>query len=224
MSMKYEKKSYIDVIKANKPEPMDYSVSFSNDRSRTKFIKKVERLVRMSMEYRDYIVFLRENVGMDACAFFSNVSKDTSKRIKIEVHHAPFTLYDICDIVLCKYEKSGLPINALDISDEVMMLHYKNMVGLVPLSKTLHEVIHSSDKLIIPATVIYGNYKTILQEYEKYDIPEYIYDKCDKLIEQTKMIKNDTFDVLKRKFIYIDVDGFQVPQKIEDENKEEGVA
>jgi len=220
MSIKYEKNSLIDIIKSTTPEPVDYSVSFSNDRSRTKFIKKVEKLIRSSMEYRDYIGFLRENVGMDACAFFSNVSKDTSKRIKIEVHHAPFTLYDICEIVLCKYEKSGLPINAMDIAEEVMLLHYKNMVGLVPLSKTLHEVVHSSDKLIIPANVIYGHYKLLLQEYEKYDIPDYIYDKCDKLIEQTKMLRDDSFDVLKRKFIYIDVDGFQVPQRIENEKKE----
>lgn len=112
MSVKYEKSDLIDVIRTSVPEALDYTVSFANDRSRSKFIKSCERLIRSSLEYRDYIQYLKENVGMDACAFFSNVNKDNNKRVRIEVHHAPLTLYDICDVVLRKYEALGSKICA----------------------------------------------------------------------------------------------------------------
>lgn len=219
MSVKYEKSDLIDVIRTSVPEALDYTVSFANDRSRSKFIKSCERLIRSSLEYRDYIQYLKENVGMDACAFFSNVNKDNNKRVRIEVHHAPLTLYDICDVVLRKYEALGSKLCALDIAEEVMNLHYKNMVGLIPLSKTLHEVIHSeSEKLIIPASVIYGDYKQFLKEYSEY-VTDGIYEKYEKLIRDSKLINESTYDVLKRKFTYIEVDGFTVPKRIETEEE-----
>lgn len=221
MSLKYEKSEFIDVIRTSIPKKLEYTVSFANDRSRTKFIKSVERLVRSSLEYRDYIQYLKENVGMDACAFFSNINRDNNKRVRIEVHHAPLTLYDICDTILKKYENLGMKICALDIAEEAMQLHYKNMVGLIPLSKTLHEVIHSdnSEKLIIPASAIYGNYKQFLKEYSDY-ISDFMYEKYEKLINDTKLINEHTYDVLKKKFTYIEVDGFMVPSRIETEEQQ----
>ena len=158
-------------LKLSAPQTMDYYVAISNDKERHKFIKRVEKIVRSSKEYRDYIQFLKEHVGLDKCVFFQNVTnggENKKSRISIEIHHEPFTLYEIVDTVLTKYQDEGLPINDLLIADEVLELHYNNQVGLVPLSKTMHEMIHNSTKVIVPLNMCYGiifrRHHTILRD------------------------------------------------------------
>ena len=222
------KKDLIDVVVIDKFEPMDYSLTIGNEREKTKIIKRIERHIRSSLEYRDYIAFLRENVGMDACAFFNNINKDTSRSLRIEIHHTPFTLYDYVKIVVQKYMAEGIPLNDLYIAEEVMNLHYKNQVGLIPLSKTLHLIVHgeNADKLIIPAYMIFGDYKQFIEEYQDY-MDDYDFTKVEEMIKKTKELKEDSYEILEKKYDYLKVDGFEIPQKIEKEEevkKEEQVA
>ena len=118
------------------PEDMEYTVTLNNAKDKVKFIKRCERTIRSSMEYRDYISYLKEYVDMNHCAFFNNVENGNGNRVRIEIHHEPFTLYDITNVVLNRFLKDGIPLNELYIADEVMKLHYENMVGLIPLSKS----------------------------------------------------------------------------------------
>ena len=46
-----------------------------------------------------------------------------------------------------------------------MDLHYKHHVGLVPLSKTNHELVHDG-KLFISENQIFGNYKQFVNNYD----------------------------------------------------------
>lgn len=222
-------KDLIEVVVIKDVEEMEYHVKLESDRDKAKLVKRIEKHIRSSMEYRDYIAFLRDNVGMDACAFFNNINKDSSKSIRIEIHHEPLTLYDYTRVVLEKYIKEGLPINDMMISEEVMKLHYQNQVGLIPLSKTLHLIIHgdNSEKLVIPAYMIFGDYSSFIEEYGDYlDDDDVIYDKIEKMIERTKEIKKNSFEFLEKKYEYLKVDGFEIPQKVDsdgemiEENKE----
>ena len=226
------KNDLIDIVVVKEIEDMEYHVKIESDRDKTKLIKRIERQIRSSQEYRDYIVFLRDNVGMDACAFFNNINKDSSKLIRIEIHHEPLTLYDYVRVVLEKYIKEGLPINDMMIGEEAMELHYKNQVGLIPLSKTLHLIIHgdNSEKLVIPAYMIFGDYSKFIEDYGDYlDEDDVIYTKIEKMIERTKEIKKNSFEFLEKKYEYLQVDGFEIPQKIDEngemieENKEDEV-
>ena len=45
---------------------------------------------------------------------------------------------------------------------------------------------------------------------------KHIKDKIEKMIENTRALNDKSFDVLKEKFTYITVDGFEMPVKIED--------
>lgn len=217
------KKSLIEVVVKDNIEEMQYELKIENDRAKTKLIKRIERYIRGSMEYRDYIAFLRENVGMDACAFFNNINKETSKSLRIEVHHTPYTLFDYVKVVLQKYIQEGLPINDMMISEEVMQLHYNNMVGLIPLSKTLHLIVHgnNSEKLVIPAYMVFGDYKKFINDYVEY-MDDYDIEKVEEMIKRTKELNEDSFKVLDKKYEYLKMDGFEIPQKIEtvEENKE----
>ena len=210
------KKDLIDVLVIDKPQDMEYQLTISNEREKTKIVKRMERIIRGSIEYKDYIAFLRENVGMDACAFFNNINKDTSKSLRIEIHHVPFTLFDITRIIVNKYMEEGLPLNELLMAEEVMKVHYSNMVGLIPLSKTLHLMVHgeNAEKVVIPAYMIFGNYKKFIEEYGDYMNDE-DFKKIERLIQRTKEIKESDYKFLEQHYDYIEVDGFKIPERIE---------
>lgn len=220
------KKDLIEVLVLDKPQDMEYQLTISNEREKTKIVKRIERYIRGSNEYKDYIAFLRENVGMDACAFFNNINKDTSRSLRIEVHHAPYTLFDLTKIVVNKYIEEGLPLNELLIAEEVMKNHYSNMVGLIPLSKTLHQMVHgdNSEKIVIPAYMIFGNYKKFIEEYGQY-MDDGDFKKIELLIQRTKEIKESDYNFLEQHYDYIEVDGFKLPERINDtEESEESIA
>ena len=194
----------------------DYSMNLSNDKNIKRGIKEIEKIIRSSQEYKDYIKYLKENVDMTRCAFFKNVNSNVSK-VKIEIHHEPLTLYDIVETVLNKHidEDNGC-VNAYDVAEEVMRLHYQDEVGLIPLSITLHKMVHNSDKIKIPLHLIYGNYIKFISDYEDY-VDEKVVKKLEDKIKETKLLTEDSFDAIKVNFSYLDVDGFKLPEYISDD-------
>jgi hypothetical protein len=202
-----------------KPIDMEYEIRLDSDRDKEKFIKRVEQMIRSSLEYRDYIAYLKENVDMTKCAFFNSVENRSDSKVRIEIHHEPLTLFDIVSVVLTKHMEEGIPINDLYIADEVMNLHYQNMVGLVPLSKSLHQIIHNSDEIIIPLNLVFGDYTGFLREYSDY-LDEHILDKIERKINETKHFTQDMADKLSPKFVYVNVDGFELPKKMAIEKPE----
>lgn len=219
--MAKEKSNLIKNLKLTKPKSMEYFVNISKSKDRDKFVKRVERIVRGSMEYRDYIKFLKEHMELNSCIFFQKVTNSNpnkQKRVSIEIHHEPFTLYDIVNTVVTKYQQEGLPINDLNIADEVMELHYANKVGLVPLSKTAHQMIHDSVKLVVPLNMCYGTYSEFLEEYEPY-IDDALYEKLEKKMDMTANLTPESFDAILKEFTYIEVEGFEDIEKMETKNK-----
>ena len=61
----------------------------------------------------------------------------------------------------------------------------------------------------------------IAKQEEKLELKENkpIRDKIQRVIDQTRELNEHSFDILKEKFTYIDVDGFQMPVKIEDKKE-----
>ena len=57
-------------IKIDTMEDVIYEEKVNNAKSRTKFIKRVERIVRGSMEYKDFIQYISKYMDMNRCAFF----------------------------------------------------------------------------------------------------------------------------------------------------------
>lgn len=201
------------------PEDMEYTTELNTEREKEKYIKRIEKEIRSSLEYRDYISFLKEYVDMKHCAFFNNVENEQGSKVRIEIHHEPLTLFDIVETVVNKFIDEGIPLNDLYISDEVMELHYTNKVGLIPLSKSVHQIIHNSNQIVIPLHLIYGNYKEFLEEYSDY-LDESILDKIEKKIFETKNIQKEMVNKLTPTYVYVEVDGYMLPQKVEIESKE----
>lgn len=188
-----------------------------NENAYDKTIKKIEKIVRNSYEYREYIKFLKEEIDMNECSFFKGVIRDD---VRIEIHHAPFTLYDITSIVFYYMQVNNFNVTPLDVAEEVMKLHYEGLVGLIPLSLTVHDLVHTGD-VFIPVDSVYGNVSGFVKKYKTY-MTEDQKNLLLKNIEETNKLNNDKYNpsILERRYMYIEVDGMELPKKIKTEEDE----
>lgn len=158
--------SNIEIVGKNQPNTsiVMYLDANCEDKYFVKFIKATERLIRSNPDYKMYLDFLREENGLDTCAFLKNV---TAGKAEIQLHHYPFTLYSICVAVANDMFEKKERISTFILADEVISLHCKDMIGLVPLSCTIHELVHATS-IKIPKSKVYGNYLDFYEDYKKY--------------------------------------------------------
>lgn len=203
--------STININMAEIPECDIECYFIEDEKEYERFVKDIESTVRRSYEYKKMISYLRDNMNMNQCAFLKGVSNaDGNFDIKIEIHHYPFSLRDIVDIVIRKRQYYKESITVQMVAKEVMILHYKLMIGLIPLSQTVHELAHSS-RLFVPVDKVLGRYDLFIQYYKPFCEPEqlevldriekYSYEKENtildtNIIEQNRVsyeIKDPTF-------------------------------
>lgn len=162
-----------------------------------KIISYIEKKVRNSYEYKAFISYLKNTLDINSCSYYEGFN--IANGFKIEIHHAPFTLYDYTQTVCNKQmEENGGFFDALEVAEEVTRLHFLFKVGLVPLNPTAHELVHSGNLQIHPDLIL-GDYESFLSEYSKYltdDIKEKIL-KLDDLKEEENKLPN----ILKKKEI-----------------------
>ena len=158
-----------------------------SDKDFKKYIQDVEKEVRSSIEYRRAIRYLKDNMGMNESAFMDGISSQSDNKISIELHHSPFTLFDIALIVFNKRLYYGESLELQATAKEVTKLHYYLVVGLVALTKTEHELVHNS-YLFVPSDKVLGDYGKFITYYKNFMSPEQI-DLIDR-IEEYSMTYN----------------------------------
>lgn len=162
----------IDTIKINSLPEFDIEdYDLSNPKELNNYFKSIERICRNSHTYKKFIDFLREQVDMVKCSFYENVNNIDTFSIKIHIHHAPLTLYDIVTTVYSKRLCNHEPLSELMVAKEVMWVHYNMMVGLIPLSEAVHELVHQG-MLFIPLNKVFGIYKNFVSMYGLYMDPQ----------------------------------------------------
>lgn len=158
-----------------------------------KYINDIERIVRMSYEYRALISYLKNTEGMNTCSFLSNVASDDSSKVKIEIHHSPLSLWDITATVVKKRIHCKESIDVFDCAKEIMWLHYIGWVGLYPVSETVHEMIHNS-YLFVPITFVRGNWREFINQYYDYIDPDTLdYINSAEILTNEWLAGNQTF-------------------------------
>ena len=191
------------------PDIPMYSVNdydLYDEKDRKKYIEDVKRDVRSSYEYHAMVAFLKENMDMRRCSFLENVENyGNGCKVRIELHHHPFTIDDIIHIVLEKRIQMHEAIDVELTSKEVMYLHYNLMVGLIPLSQTAHEAVHNN-YIFIPNEKVYGNYKKFVNLYYNFIDPELL-DKFDRLEEIGDQDNTAHYTVFEQNRIYIVPEG-----------------
>ena len=212
-TLKYELESPPVVIKMNEiPEYNLYDYDLNDDKSFKKYMFAIEKSVRNSFEYKLLIQYLRTYMDMNQCAFYKNVNNLDTTKIRIEIHHEPLSLYDICLIVYNKRVAFNELLDEELVAKEVMFLHYNLLVGLIPLAETVHQLVHAQ-YLFVPTTAVLGKYREFVNMYEPYMLPEQI-EILSKIEEATAVYDNsDAEDILSRHYIYIDMSGeYNIPK------------
>lgn len=182
----------------------------TNDKQRVKLIKTIESYCRSSMEYKDLVTYLRKYVNMDQCTFLENF-KAGGKKGSIEIHHAPYTLFSIVDIVMRKQEDQLGYIDEFKVAEEVMRLHYMGLVGLVPLAITVHQLVHDG-QIHVPLWCVYGRFVEFTKKYYDY-IPDEILEALNEEIRLSRKFREnpealkENSKILNVQFVYLDVDG-----------------
>ena len=180
-----QRNSLSDTIDINQvPEFENEIYNLEDETDYKHYIKDVEQQIRRSFEYRAFIKYLRENFGMNKCAYLKGVSNEETFDIKIEIHHYPFSLHDIVEIVVKKRRYYGESLDVQMVAKEAMILHYKVMIGLISLSETVHELAHAS-RLFIPSDIIFGRYNLFVDYYKPFIEPDML-DALDRIEKYTR--------------------------------------
>jgi hypothetical protein len=191
----------------------DYDLD--NPKDFPKYLAAIEKICRGSFEYRLFTNFLRDYVDMNKCSFFENVTNIDSYKIKIHIHHEPVTLFDI---VIAVYNKRFSMREDLDdemVAKEVMYNHYKMNVGLIPLSETVHELVHNQ-YLFVPTTAVFGQYWDFINIYKDFIEPEQLENikKCEEASKHYDYTQAEA--LLNTNMIFVDTSGSYKLPKYED--------
>jgi len=216
---------YIDITEGDEKAIEDY-------------IKYIEKLVRKSFEYNQYIFICKTEFDLNKCAFFKNINFEESRKISLEMHHYPLTLYDIVSIIVSDRMKKSSEnpgnmtyynnlLNPFDIAKEVMKCHYEGIIGLVPMSLTPHELYHQG-KLFIPLTkdYVFGNYNAFIKKYNVMEIDNFK-EKLGFINSKTKDLMEGGLELnlekLTIKEVYVNMQNTEKMKKIEikEESEEE---
>ena len=147
----------------NLPFYMDNTI-FYNDTEYNKFIKAVEKMVRTSDYYKEYIATLKINYGLNYCMMLGNI--DDSEGVDIEMHHGPLmNLYDVVSLITNHRLFNNQPVSTFEICNIVLQEHFKHHVEVIMLSKTVHEMVHAG-KLFIHPSMCIGDINALLETYK----------------------------------------------------------
>ena len=196
-----------DYVKITNLEPVEENVyDLMDEKDTKKYFADIERCIRNSFEYRKYIEYLRENFDMNKCSIYENVSNVETFSIKIHIHHEPITLYDIVVTIYNKRKFFHEDLSIFMVAKEAMYVHYCLMVGLIPLSETVHELVHNQ-YLFIPTTKVFGHYEEFIKQYQNF-LPDGL-EATLKEIEKASEDYEDQLQVLEKHYIYLDTGEIQ---------------
>lgn len=137
---------------------------FMDNKQYVSFVKGVEKIVRTSDEYKNYIGYLANEIGLDHCALMPKIKGGDG--VSVEMHHGPIlTLYDYCSIIIDSCLARKMKITTFMVAKIVMEEHFANRVQVVMLSRTAHEMVHTG-KIFIHPEQAWGDLNGFLEEYK----------------------------------------------------------
>lgn len=210
----YELDTPPTIIKMDEvPDYNFFDYDLNDDQMLKKYLFSVEKkVIRSSYEYRTYIQFLREYMDMNKCSFYENVNNIDTTKVRIEIHHEPLSLFDICLIVYNKRVAFNESLEEEMLAKEVMYLHYNLMVGLIPLAETVHELVHGQ-YLFVPTSAVFGKYREFVNRYGDFMTPEQK-EVLDKIEEASQIYDfEEAKTILSKQYIYVDMTGaYKIPR------------
>jgi len=129
-----------------------------------KIANDIKKIIRTSLEYKIFKEHLCAKYYPIKCVFFNNIDY-ANNGIELEMHHAPLTIHDCITIVLETHFSKGEAVTSLNIADEVMMLHFNELIGITFLSEIAHKLVHNGG-LIVHRKQVIGDYLKFIEIYK----------------------------------------------------------
>lgn len=136
------------------------------------FLRNVETRFRSSRDYKAYKAYLIENIGLNRCQIFGNITMDDAD---IELHHNVLGLFDICLLIALHIVNTVGIISTFDLIQLVTIEHMNNNVGVTFLTKTAHQIYTNDSDGYIPPEMTFGKWWVLLNKYRygiTYDIAQ----------------------------------------------------
>jgi hypothetical protein len=187
------------VIKLDEiPEP-DFDMKYH--KADVNLIKYITETTRKTPELRSFMSFVKTYLDVSKCTFFDNYSMKNG--YIIELHHCPFTLFDICEAVAKKRIEEKGYIELFSVVEEVLQLHFRFFVGLTPLNPTAHDLVHAEELRIPPSSII-GEWDKLYALYFPY-LSQSAIKKYDEIMKPDKEMSFPK--ILKLNPVKIEVEG-----------------
>ena len=85
--------------------------------------------------------------------------------VDLEMHHAILTIFDIALIITEHVLNTTGYITTFDLIHILKWVHKNNMVGIVMLSKTAHQLYHNTNEFFIHPSMVFGKWWEFLSEF-----------------------------------------------------------
>ena len=99
------RKRTVDISIDERPKRKTHIIA--NFRARKKFIDQIENIIRGSMEYKECVEFIKKKMNRSMCYVNPAIQSANGKKYTIELHHEPFTLFDLVDVEIERREMEG---------------------------------------------------------------------------------------------------------------------
>ena len=116
---------------------------------------------RHSKVYTNYKAYLFA-LGLDRCQILGNITNDMAK---IEMHHNGITIFDITVIIITHLLNTQNQCTTFDVFHHLRKVHTENMVPLVMLCRSMHQLEHNEEDFYIPVQMTFGNWPKLIEEY-----------------------------------------------------------
>ena len=128
------------------------------------FIYNIESQFRKLRFYKDYKASLY-NYGLD---YDQQMKGINSNMASIEMHHHLPTLKEAAIIISEKNIRTKGYVNSFDVIAELVEAHRRNIMGVIMMSITNHQLYHDNPNAFIPIGQLFGYPLIFLQEYYPY--------------------------------------------------------
>jgi len=188
----------------------DPSQDFRYREVNEKLIAYTTQLTRSSFEMGEFIYFLKNFMDLSKCLFYENFTVGRYSSSHIELHHFPLKLHDISETIINKRitESNDDSWSPFEAAEEIVELHFQFMIGLVPLSPTVHELVHAD---VVPLHLEHVperfNWKLFVQTYGKWISDDVHGRLLDIEKYSSEHNKNEFPNTLKKNPIHIKVEG-----------------
>ena len=127
---------------------------------------------RTSIFYKKYKGYLI-NLGINCCQMHPNIKvldpENDEAMATIELHHHVMTIMDMALIISNAVFRTYGSLTTFDLEELLRMAHKDNMVNVIFLCRSCHELYHNNPNQAfkIPATAGFGNMFGFLEKYKE---------------------------------------------------------